>query len=216
MAFGLGSLLSGGAGFLTGGWGGAAMGLLGSLGGSGKKKKGSNYGQQQEELLALALPYIRDPHLAANAYRDFAMRQASQGAGFGSLLSEQTGNPNAGAAYMLGQQNRANESSNQFAMDALSPKGRAEAAMSLLGGYSNLENQRLNRQRTGLEFRQPTFANQVFGSLSQALPWYLSQQGQGGRAPVWGEPGHEDVWKWSNFGQGGTSPGFGLGSNIGR
>ena len=127
----------------------------------------------------MALPYIRDPSLAANAYRDFAMRQASQGAGFGSLLSEQTGNPNAGAAYMLGQRNRANEDSNQFAMGAFSPKGRAEAAMSLLGGYSNLENQRLNRQQVGLQYRQPTEWNKLFSTMSAALPWYLSQQNKG-------------------------------------
>lgn len=165
---------------------GPAAGTLGSfLGGTGwgspggqKKSKKGNYAAQQEQLLGLALPYIRDPGLAANAYRDAVMRQANQGAGFGSLLAEQTGNPNAGAAYMLGQRNRANEMSNQFAMDVFSPKGRAEAAMSLLGGYSNLENQRLNRQQVGLQYRQPTFANQLFSTAAQALPWYLSQQQQ--------------------------------------
>lgn len=153
------------------------------FGGGGKKKsKGNPNLAQQQALLASILPFVNNPGAAVSQFRNQAAADANRLAGnIGGLLAEETGNPNALAATRLSMQNQATSAGNQFQSQVMSPEGRAKAAMGVLPFYSDLESQRLARQQVGLQYRQPTFLNQLFSTGASALPFLLNQQNQGGQ-----------------------------------
>lgn len=213
-------LVSAGLGFLTGGPVGAAAGYAGGSGmfnelmGGKKKSAGSLKNQNlamQQELLAQVLPFIRDPGSAVSNFKAQSMADANRlASNLGGLLAEETGNPNALAATRLGMQNKATQATNQFQYDVMSPEGRAKAASAAFGMLGDLESQRLARQQMGLQFRQPTFLNQLFSAGAGALPWYLANQNQGSGSSGGSAPGFN-----FNMGSGlnvGTSN-YGLGDN---
>lgn len=160
---------------------GAGIGFLGSMlggGGGGGGNRGPNtYSNEQMALINQILPLMRDPGIAAQQFdRDVFGQAHRSGAQLGGLVADQTGNPGAEAAIMLGQMNRATEASNQFKMDAFSPAGRARAAQGILPFYQGLANQSLNRYQIGQQYQRPTFGESLFGAASNVLPFYLNQQ----------------------------------------
>lgn len=163
--------------------GSAAGGALGGLainalfgGGKKKHKPDANLAQQQA-LLAGILPFINNPGAAVSQFRNQAAMDANRLAdNTGGLLAEETGNPNALAATRLGMQNRATEAGNQFQFQTMSPEGRARAAMSVLPFYQGLDQQHLQRLQLGMQYRQPTFLNQLFSTGASALPFILNQR----------------------------------------
>ena len=171
------------ANFIPGaqGWMGPAAGLLGGAldggGGGGGKKKSSMNAQQMALIQQYMLPLLRDPGASAAAFDRDAFGQAAQrGQSLGSLIAEQTGNPNAAAATHLGQMNRATEASNQFRMQAFSPQSQAGVANEILGAMSGVRGQSMQQDQINRQFGQPTFANQLFGAAGNILPWMMQQQ----------------------------------------
>ena len=194
-------IMGGGLGFLSGGWGGAAAGLLGGLGGGGKSKSPnmSGYGtKDQAALLQYILPLLKDPGIAVAQFGKNAYENASmQGERTGSMIGSQTGNPYAEAALKLGYQNRATEGVNDFAQNAYSPAGRAAAAQGVLGLMQGINQQHLQKYQINQDNQRPTFAENVLDPLIQGLPWYLQNRSKQPQQPAGG-------------------PGFGLGMPMGN
>lgn len=161
------------------GWAGPAAGLLGGMlsGGGGKGGGGGGggaYSNEQAALLAQVLPLLKDPGIAVDQYsRDAYGRANMEGSALGGLIADQTGQPGAEAAVMLGARNRATESVNRFGMDAYSPATRARTAMSLLPGYQSLADQSMRRWQLGKEYEQPTFWETLFNTASANVPWII-------------------------------------------
>ena len=170
-------IVKGGLGFLSGGWAGAGAGLLSGLGGSGGKKKASGYGtKDQAQLLQYILPLLKDPGIAVSQYGNQAYQDASmRGERVGSMVGSQLGNPYAEQALKLGFQNRATESVNDFAQNAYSTQGRAQAAQGILGLMQGVNQQHLQQYQINKEYQQPTFAENVIDPFVQGLPWILEQ-----------------------------------------
>ena len=173
-------IMGGGLGFLSGGWGGAAAGLLGGLQGGGKSKAPNmnGYGtKDQAAMLQYILPLLKDPGIAVAQFGKNAYENASvQGERTGSMIGSQTGNPYAEAALKLGYQNRATEGVNDFAQNAYSPAGRAAAAQGVLGLMQGVNQQHLQQYQINKEYQQPTFLEGIVDAGVGALPWYLSQK----------------------------------------
>lgn len=193
------SLISGGAGFLTGGWPGAAAGVLGSLGGGGKSPKGGGMPPLPPELMQRLLGLadkgskeLLDAPGMARGYRRDVMEDSSRFAeGTGARIAQETGNPYLATATTLDARSRATEDANRFQRDLYSPEGKAAAYQGALGlyspvvgAYTGLEGLRLQGKQISAQNRQPTVWEQLSGSLGGSLPQLIEWWKNKDKKPV--------------------------------
>ena len=155
--------------------------------------------QQQMGIMQQGLPFILDAGARSDQYRQNALRQGARSAeSLGGQVAQQTGNDFMRSAVALGNQNQANEAANDFQAQEFSGPGRAAAYQAALGLTSMpfqsamgiedlaLRNKALALQKYGInkQYQQPTFANQLFGTLGGILPSVLQNNPQWFKSPT--------------------------------
>ena len=188
----LGSALGGSAS------GGKGMPIMAGAGGSGNPMLDALL-QQQMGIMQQGLPFILDAGARSDQYRQNALRQGARSAeSLGGQVAQQTGNDFMRSAVALGNQNQANEAANDFQAQEFSGPGRAAAYQAALGLTSMpfqsamgiedlaLRNKALALQKYGInkQYQQPTFANQLFGTLGGILPSVLQNNPQWFKSPT--------------------------------